>query len=222
MISSSDIAYGLGFIGAALMLASYMMKSMLPLRLAALAACIFFFAYGWLTWALPSLVLYGLLIPINLKKARQVHQLVKSIEKAKADTPISEWLLPHMSRREAKAGELLWSKGDAAKEMVYVDSGSVRLLEHDDTLGAGTLLGEIGLFADDHRRTLSVRCETDCRLYTMSAETMAALYYQNPKLGFHVMRLVVQRLMHDAERARAGAASAARPVTTPSEPPLQA
>ena len=63
------IGYALGFIGAALMVASYLMKSMLPLRLTALAACIFFFAYGWYTWALPSLVLYGLLIPVNIRKA---------------------------------------------------------------------------------------------------------------------------------------------------------
>jgi hypothetical protein len=30
---------------------------------------------------------------------------------------------------------------------------------------------------------------------------MAKLYYQNPKLGYHVMRLIVARLMHDADVA---------------------
>ena len=44
-----SIAYAIGFLGAGLMLASYMMKAMLPLRLAALAACVCLVAYGALT-----------------------------------------------------------------------------------------------------------------------------------------------------------------------------
>ena len=31
---------------------------------------------------------------------------------------------------------------------------------------------------------------------------MAQLYCQNPKLGYHMMRLVVARLIHDVEKAR--------------------
>ena len=37
----------------------------------------------------------------------------------------------------------------------------------------------------------------------MTGEEMALLYYENPKLGFHVMRLVVGRLMSDVSKARA-------------------
>jgi CRP/FNR family transcriptional regulator, cyclic AMP receptor protein len=205
-----NIAYVLGFIGAALMIASYLMKSMLPLRLTALAACIFFFVYGWITWAVPSLVLYGLLIPINIKKALHVHKLVKAIERAKADTPISEWLLPHMTQRRIPAGTVLWHKGDRANEMVYIESGTIRLVEHGELRGPGTLIGEIGMLSPDNKRTLTITCETDCVAYALSAEDMVALYYQNPKLGFHVMRLVVQRLLHDAEKARVVAAASDR------------
>ena len=211
----TNFGYALGFIGAALMIASYLMKSMLPLRLTALAACIFFFVYGWITWAVPSLVLYGLLIPINIKKALHVHQLVKAIERAKADTPVSEWLLPHMHQRRIKAGTVLWNKGDRAHEMIYVESGMIRLVEHGELRGAGTLVGEIGMLSPDNKRTLTITCETDCVVYALSAEDMVALYYQNPKLGFHVMRLVVQRLLHDAEKARVAAATAGRLDTTP-------
>jgi CRP/FNR family transcriptional regulator, cyclic AMP receptor protein len=211
----TNFGYALGFIGAALMIASYLMKSMLPLRLTALAACVFFFAYGWITWAVPSLVLYGLLIPINIKKALHVHQLIKAIERAKADTPVSEWLLPHMTQRRIHAGTVLWNKGDRAHEMIYVESGMIRLVEHGELRGAGTLVGEIGMLSPDNKRTLTITCETDCVVYALSAEDMVALYYQNPKLGFHVMRLVVQRLLHDAEKARVAAATAGRLDTTP-------
>lgn len=204
----STIGYACGFIGAGLTLASYMMKSMLPLRLVALAACFFFVAYGWIEAALPSLALYTVMIPINIKKVLQIRRLVREIESARADTPLAQWLLPHMSRRSAPAGETLWRQGDVATEMIYLESGRLLKVEHDELLAEGSLAGEIGLFAPDNRRTLTLRCETDCTLYSLSAEGMAQLYYQNPKLGYHVMRLIVERLMHDVERARAqGSAS---------------
>ena len=204
-----NIAYVFGFIGAALMLASYMMKSMLPLRIAALSACCFLVVYGYLAQALPTLALYGVLIPINIKKTLQMRKLVSAIENAKADTPVSQWLLPHMHRRTAKAGEVLWRKGDEAKEMLYLESGSLQLMEYGETLIEGALVGEIGLFSPDSRRTLSLSCASDCVLYSLTAEEMALLYYQNPKLGFHVMRLIVSRLMHDADVARAASMAAA-------------
>lgn len=201
-------AYVFGFIGAALMVTSYLMKNMLPLRHVALAANVFLVAYAAMVGAYPTLALYLAIFPINIKKVKEIRKLVRAVETAKSDTPLAEWLLPHMKRHEAKAGEQLWRQGDVAHEMVYVQAGELRLEEIGQTRGAGTLLGEIGLFTPDNRRTLSVRCETDCTLYTLSADGVAQLYYLNPKLGFHVMRLVVARLQQDVERWKAAAAAA--------------
>lgn len=206
-MSNFNIAYFFGFIGAALMVTSYLMKSMLPLRVVALVACLFLVLYGYLAAAMPTLLLYGALIPINIKKTLQIHKLVQAIKNAKSDTPVSQWLLPNMTRRTAKAGTILWKKGDVATEMLYLEAGSLRLVEYDEKLVPGSLVGEIGLFAPDNRRTLTLTCVSDCTLYSLSAEGMARLYYQNPKLGFHVMRLIVARLMNDAEKARHPAAT---------------
>ena len=196
-----SIGYLFGFIGAVLTLASYLMKSMLPLRLVALSANVFFVLYGYLESALPSLMLYATMIPINAKKVYEIKKLVRAIEHAKADTPISEWLLPHMTRRETKAGTTLWNKGDKATEMLYVEKGQLKLQEYDELIGPGSLVGEIGLFAPDNRRTRTIVCATNCTLYGLSSEAMALLYYENPKLGYHVMRLIVARLMHDVDVA---------------------
>jgi len=214
--TSQYVAYGFGFLGAALMLASYMMKAMMPLRIAALAACVCLVAYGAVMQALPTLLLYAALIPINIKKMVQLRKLIRDVAQAKSDSPVSEWLLPHMTRRTARAGELLWRQGDPANEMIYLKDGRLRLVEHDEEVVPGALLGEIGLFAPDNRRTLSVRCETDCVIYGLSAEAMQMLYFQSPKLGYHVVRLIVARLMHDAQLARARAEGAG---TTPRELP---
>ena len=194
--------YVTGFIGAGLTLASYTMKSMMPLRLVSLAASVFFLAYGWLEAALPTLALNVAMILINSKKAWEIRTLVRAIEQAKSDTPIAEWLLPHMTRRQAKAGQTLWKKGDVATEMIYLESGTLRMVEHQEQLAPGSLIGEIGLFSPDNRRTLTVDCATDCTLYSLTTEAMAQLYYQNPKLGFHIMRLIVARLTRDADKAR--------------------
>ena len=197
----SSIGYVFGFIGAALMVASYLMKNMLPLRMVALSANVFLVVYAVQGGSWPTAVLYVVMIPINVKKVLQIKKLIRAIENAKADTPVSEWLLPHMTRRQAKAGQTLWNKGDKATEMLYVESGRLNLIEYDESIGAGAIVGEIGLFAPDNRRTRTVVCETDCTLYGLSADAMAQLYYQNPKLGFHVMRMIVARLMHDTDLA---------------------
>ena len=216
-----SIGYAFGFIGAALTVASYLMKSMLPLRMVALSANVFLVVYAVQGGSWPTVALYLAMIPINAKKVFDIRKLVRAIENAKADTPISEWLLPHMSRRQAKAGQTLWKKGDKATEMLYVESGRLNLLEYDEAIGPVSVIGEIGLFAPDNRRTRTIVCETDCTLYSLSAEAMAKLYYQNPQLGFHVMRLIVARLMRDTDIAhkrreeREHIAAAAAAAATP-------
>ena len=213
----SSIGYVFGFIGAALTVASYLMKSMLPLRMVALSANVFLVIYAVQGGSWPTVALYLAMIPINLKKVVEIKKLVRAIENAKADTPVSEWLLPHMTRRAVKAGTTLWHKGDKATDMLYVESGQLSLLDYDESIGPGSLVGEIGLFAPDNRRTRTIVCATDCTLYSLSAEAMAKLYYQNPQLGYHVMRLIVARLMHDIDVAskrredRAYIAAAAAP-----------
>ena len=194
-----------GLLGGALSVASFLMKNMMPLRTLALAANVALVGYGLLDGNLVTLLLHGTLMPVNAKRAWDIHKLIRDIESIKADAPYAEWLVPHMTRRVVRAGEVLWRKGDPANEMVYVKIGTVRLIELNEELGSGTLLGEIGLFSPDNRRMLGCECVTRCVIYTLTAEGMYMLYYQNPKLGFQVMRLAVGRLQRDSLASRAAA-----------------
>ena len=195
-----DLGTVLGVVAAALYLTSYSMKSMLPLRALAIASNVFFIAYGIVQSALPELVLHGVLLPLNARRMWEIQKLSREIARATQDSPVSQWLLPHMTRRTFKAGEVLYRKGDLADEVVYIASGQLRLQEHDQVLGPGELIGEIGLFSPDKRRTQSIICETDGELYRMTDEMIYRLYYQNPKLGFYFMRLIVERLLRDIRR----------------------
>lgn len=199
----------LGWIAAAFTLAAFVMKDMYRLRLFAIVANCAFIGYSYQLTLLSTLILHATLLPLNLHRLFQIIKLTKDIQKATLDSPVSEWLLPHMKKRKALAGEILFRIGDTADKMIYVHEGKIKLMEYGDILGPGSLVGEIGLFSLDKRRTQSVSCETDCELYELTDEGMQRLYYQNPKLGFHMMRLIVARLMRDIAVARStGAATA--------------
>lgn len=109
-------------------------------------------------------------------------------------------LLANMESQRYRAGEVLFRKGDASAELFYVEKGTVRLSEIGIELGAGAVLGEIGLFSPEHRRTSTAVCKTECELRTVSAADAIRLYYQEPEFALHLLQLIVSRLQADRER----------------------
>jgi CRP-like cAMP-binding protein len=150
---------------------------------------------------MPTFLVNLILLPINAKRLLEIIRLTKQIEQATVESPVTEWLLPHMHLRKHKAGSVLFRKGDKADELMYVASGKLKLQGIDHFIGPGELIGEIGLFSSEKIRTLTVECDTDCELYHMTDEQMYRLYYQNPKLGFFFMKLIVERLLRDVKRS---------------------
>ncbi len=184
----------IGFVGVTLSLISFSMRDMQSLRTVSICSNSVFLLYGLLEWQIPTLVLSAVLLPLNLWRLMQIKRLVRDIENAKSDTPMAEWLLPHMHARNFPAGHLLFSKGDQADEIFFIQTGKVRLLEIGLLLGEGQLFGELGIFSSARQRTLGVACETDCTLYVMTRDEVYRLYFQQPKLGFHLISLIVNRL----------------------------
>lgn len=197
---SLDLGTVLAVIGTVLLCASFVVKSMLRLRALALASNFFFIAWGYVEWVWPTLALNSIIVPLNAWHIWEIQKLTKEITRATEDSPVSQWLLPHMRRRSFTAGEVLFRKGDVADALIYIASGELRMAEIGERVGPGELIGEIGLFSPDKRRTQSLVCETDGTLYHMTGEMIFQLYYQNPKLGFYLMRLVAQRLLRDVQR----------------------
>jgi CRP/FNR family transcriptional regulator, cyclic AMP receptor protein len=195
-----DFGTALGLLGVGFAVGSFAMKSMLPLRALALVSNVCFIAYGYLESLLPSLAINIVLLPLNARRMWEIRKLSEEIARATQDSPVSQWLLPHMRYRPFKAGEVLFRKGDAADQLIYVAGGELRLAEIGQPIGPGELIGEIGLFSPEKTRTQTLVCETDGELYYMTDEMIYQLYYQNPKLGFYLMRLVAARLLKDVQR----------------------
>jgi CRP-like cAMP-binding protein len=63
----------------------------------------------------------------------------------------------------------------------------------------GTLLGEIGLFAPDGKRNMSVRCRTDVNAARIDYERFKELYFQNPQFGFRLLHLIVARMQSNVK-----------------------
>jgi CRP-like cAMP-binding protein len=176
------------------------MKNMVPLRCIALLANLLFFVYYGITQEFEYLLLYALLLPVNAKRLWDILKLVRDLKRVDADTPVTEWLIQHMHKRRFTAGDVLFRRGDHAHEMVYVASGLLSVQGSAQTFGVGALLGEIGLFSPKRQRTQTVVCQSDGELFYMTDDMMYRLYHQNPKLGFYLMRLIVQRLLGDIEQ----------------------
>lgn len=69
-------------------------------------------------------------------------------------------------------------------------------------LGPGSVIGEMGVFGPSHRRTRTAVGETKVEIGSISDQQAAQLYYQNPAYGFHLFRIVVQRVLENERRWR--------------------
>jgi CRP/FNR family transcriptional regulator, cyclic AMP receptor protein len=203
-----DLGMLLGLLGVGFSFASFVMKRMVPLRVLALAANVAFIGYGIYEWLLPSMILNAALLPVNLRRLWEIRRLTRDIAGAMQASPVSEWLLPHMRRTTFKKGDVLFRKGEIADRLIYLSAGKLRLAEIGQEVQPGELIGEIGLFSPDRKRTQTLVCETDGELYEMTDEMIFQLYYVQPKLGFYFMRMVTGRLLRDVHRHEAAALAA--------------
>ena len=69
----------LGFAAAALVLLTFGMKTMLPLRLFAIASNVLFASYGFLANIYPVMLLHLALLPLNVMRLVQLRRLIANI-----------------------------------------------------------------------------------------------------------------------------------------------
>lgn len=69
----------------------------------------------------------------------------------------------------------------------------------------------MGLFAAEGKRTFTAVCEVDSRLLTITKQKTLELYYQNPKFGMFLIRLVSDYARENAALAAGGRGQVGRP-----------
>ena len=186
-----------GYVASILVFATFYMKTMVPLRVIGICSNVAFITYALVDGLIPILILHSALLPLNIFRLSQILKLVREAREAARGELALEGLLPFMTRQWFKAGEVLFRKGDPSHEMFYIRRGVIRLSEVDKRIGEGDIFGEISMFSPTRERTTTALCETDGELLRLSDGDVLRLYYQNPRFGFHVVRLITGRLIEN-------------------------
>jgi CRP/FNR family cyclic AMP-dependent transcriptional regulator len=199
----------LGYAASAAVLATFLMSTMIPLRILALCSNVLFVAYGYADHLYPVLVLHAILFPVNALRLIQFQRLVRDIRDAHREDLSIQSLLPYMTRRTLGVGETLVRKGERADCMYYLKDGELEIVELNKILKPGAVVGEIGIFAPKQTRTATVRCRTDCSLFELTEHKAKELYFQDRSFGFALLQLIIARLVENNERLAQAAAPAA-------------
>ncbi|MGA6969044.1 MAG: cyclic nucleotide-binding domain-containing protein, partial [Xanthobacteraceae bacterium] len=181
----------IGIAAAAASLYAAHARTMIPLRIAAIVANALAMSYSFLHGTYPTFALNAILLPINAWRLRAMLNLIRNINEATKGDMNVDWLLPYTRPVHFKAGDLIMQRGEYATAAFYITSGEVEMVEINQSYKKGTLVGEIGLFAPQGTRNMTIRCTTNVDAAQIDYDRFKELYFQNPQFGFRLLHLIV-------------------------------
>jgi CRP/FNR family cyclic AMP-dependent transcriptional regulator len=192
------------FVGASLLVFASIVRTMVPLRRLTVGSNLMYLAAACTAPNPISLALYFILVPLSLFRLIEIQNLTRKVNAAAAGGDLSGvWLKPYMKSHRLSAGTILFNKGAPAHSLYLLVEGSIELVEIGKKIPQGEVFGEISFFSQEHARTLSARCTTDCIVLSIVETTFKQLYFQNPAFAFQVVNLITSRLSADIRRLEA-------------------
>ena len=196
-----DLIELVGWAASATTVATYTMKTMLPLRIAAIASSTLFILYSVPLGLWPLLGMELVLLPLNIWRLTQLIHLQRRVAHLRrTETPDFSVLKAGSRARAFAAGEVIFNRGDAPDALYYIESGEVALEELAITLDNDQIFGEIAFFIDAQARTATARCASDCKIHVIDEKTFMRLYFQDPAFGMSIMKTITRRLIESVER----------------------
>jgi CRP/FNR family cyclic AMP-dependent transcriptional regulator len=192
-----------GYLASILVFITFCMRTMIPLRIVAIASNICFVAYGFFGQVYPVLVLHLVLLPMNGWRTIEMVRLIRRVEAAARGDLSIGWLRPFMTNTRYAVGDVLFCRGDEGDRLFFILEGELQVEESQNRLRPGSLFGEIALFSPVHQRTQTARCLTDVELLWITEKNLAQVCYQNPAVSFHLLRLLAAHLLGDVRRLEA-------------------
>jgi len=123
----------LGYAASASVLVT--LSTMVPLRVVAICSNVLFASFGALAHIYPVLGLHVILLPVNVARLMQILGLIKGVRAIQLSEISIDSMLPFMSHRFVKAGQVLMSKGDKADPIYYLVSGTMKIPELGKIIG---------------------------------------------------------------------------------------
>ncbi len=194
-----------GYLGSFLLFSTFWMRTMIPLRIAAIGGNLAMATYAALAGFYPMVGLQMLALPVNVARLVQMRRLTRRVALASGGEFTAGALVPFMKREVHEDGDVLFRAGDESGCMYLIREGKVRLVEVDRVLGPDEIFGEIGVISARNRRTATAVCEGHTTLMKLDQDHVLQLYFQEPEFGFYLIRLVTDRLLHNLEEARTSA-----------------
>ena len=188
---------GLGYLSSTLVFAAFYMRTMVPLRVVAIASNITFLAYGLFFQLWPVAILHILLLPLNTLRLVQIRQMLRAINVARSSDIKIEVLARHFSPAKYARGATIFQKGELGDNAYFVAKGDIRFPELGVLCHSGDLFGEIALFSPDHVRTASAVCATDVELYRIDEQAVTLVSFQDPAMAFALLRMITRRLLEN-------------------------
>ena len=183
-----------GYLGSALIVASFLVRTMIPLRALSAASNACIIVYACFDAQYLTLALNTALLPLNILRLVQMMKLVRRVRSAAHGDRTMDWIKRYMVRRRCNPGQFLFHKGDVADTMFYIVSGRFVIPELGIDKVVGEFVGELGLLAPDHRRTQSMECVEYANVLAIRYDQVHELFFQNPDFGFYFMQLGAARL----------------------------
>jgi Cyclic nucleotide-binding domain len=202
-LANINIATMCALVGAGFYAATFLMPTMVRLRVFGIFSALFFMAYGLLGGAIPTFLMYLLLLPINSLRLIQILKLVKKARLAVQGDMSMGWLKPFMSQRKYRKGDVLFRKGQPANEMLLIITGKFLVTEIGVELTPGRLMGELGFLTPNNKRTQTVECIEDGAVLTISYDRLLEVYFGYPDFGYYFLRLSSDRLLQNTARLEA-------------------
>ena len=192
-----------GYLAAVLVFLTFYMKTMIPLRVTGICSNCAFITFGYFGGVYPILILHCILLPLNAVRLREMLRLTKLVREAKRADLSMDWLKPFTTTRRARAGEVLFRKGDVADDMFVVVSGRFRLKESGIDIVSPSVVGELALLAPERTRTQTLECVEPATLMQVGYGQVEQLFFQNPEFGFYFVKLIASRLFDNVARLEA-------------------
>jgi len=113
-----------GFIGAALMVATLAMKAMIPLRVVGIVSNVFQIAFALSVGITPMLIQHSILLPLNAYRLYEQLRLVRKIRGASNKDLSMNCLVPFMTKCRFNTGQTLFYKNDPGESRLRAAAAS--------------------------------------------------------------------------------------------------
>ncbi len=189
-MSAADLV---GWAAGGLVLTTFYLTTMLPLRCVAIASNLAFLSYGLMTDALPIAVLHALLLPMNLWRLGQLRAHMNKLKLLACKEFPTGALLPYLTVRKEPRGKVLFNNGTTGNELLLILAGQIRITESGLVMGPGEVIGETSAFADDRQSAITALCITDIELAAVPADKVWEAVCASPEFAAHMLRLILYR-----------------------------